>query len=220
MSLIKNTSGQFLYAVLINKNDGSAITVGATLDLAKDGNDAILADAVLTHRRNGLWEAALSQEDSNGEIIGYVWGGTNVVPQGGTIVTTEEDRQALSNLQSSIDLLLSRITETLFEGMTSLGQWLGLMAGKQTPDEVALEEIRATGVGDGTYMPGTDSLEAIRDRGDAAWTGGSSPLPPLNGDTTCAENPAKTTGPTTEPPVVVEPLVSLRRRRRKKTFAV
>ena len=66
MSLIKNAPDQFLYAVLVNKIDGSAVTAGATLEIAKDGTASAVADAILTHRAGGLWEAALSQEDSNG----------------------------------------------------------------------------------------------------------------------------------------------------------
>lgn len=65
--------------------------------------------------------------------------------------------------------LVSRITSTLFSGITSLAQWLGLLAGKQTGDTTARTELRATGVGSGAYSETTDSLEALRDRGDAAW---------------------------------------------------
>jgi hypothetical protein len=62
---------------------------------------------------------------------------------------------------------------TLFDGITSLAEWLGAMAGKQAADATALTEIQATGAGGGTYDEATDSQEAIRDRGDAAWvTGG------------------------------------------------
>jgi len=75
-------------------------------------------------------------------------------------------------MNGKLDTLLVRITATLFAGITSLGQWLGLLAGKQAGDATALTEIKATGAGIGTYDPTTDSTEAIRDRGDAAWTGG------------------------------------------------
>lgn len=80
---------------------------------------------------------------------------------------------SLSTLQSDVTTLLGRITSTLFSGITSLGQWLGLFAGKQTGNSTARTEIRATGAGSGTFDETTDSLEALRDRGDAAWvTGG------------------------------------------------
>jgi hypothetical protein len=61
----------------------------------------------------------------------------------------------------------------ILSGITSLKQWLGMLAGKQTGDSTALTEIRATGAGSGTFNPTTDSGEALRDRGDLAWTTGT-----------------------------------------------
>jgi len=75
---------------------------------------------------------------------------------------------------SGVTTLLSRIPSALFTGITSLAEWLGLIAGKQTANSTARTEIRATGAGSGTYDETTDSQEAIRDRGDAAWTGSGS----------------------------------------------
>lgn len=66
-------------------------------------------------------------------------------------------------------------------GMTSLPEWLGLLAGKQVGNSTARAEIRATGAGSGTYDETADSPEAIRDRGDAAWstaTGFNTVVPP------------------------------------------
>jgi len=57
--------------------------------------------------------------------------------------------------------LVTRITATLFSGITSLAQWLGLMAGKQTGNTTARTELRATGNGSGTFSEVTDSLEAM-----------------------------------------------------------
>jgi hypothetical protein len=76
-------------------------------------------------------------------------------------------------VEAKVDTLLSRVTSTLFSGITSMAQWLGMLAGKQTGDITARTEIRATGAGAGAYNETTDSLEAIRDRGDAAWITGS-----------------------------------------------
>lgn len=66
--------------------------------------------------------------------------------------------------------LVTRITSTLFSGITSMAQWLGLLAGKQAGNSTARTEVRATGAGSGTFDETTDSQEALRDRGDAAWT--------------------------------------------------
>lgn len=76
----------------------------------------------------------------------------------------------LSAIKTDTGNLVTRITSTLFSGITSLAHWLGAIAGK-TADNSTQTEIRATTSGAG-YTITTDSLEAIRDRGDAAWAGG------------------------------------------------
>ena len=65
---------------------------------------------------------------------------------------------------AGVTSLLSRIPAALFSGITSLAQWLGLMAGKQSGNATARTEIRATGAGSGAYDETTDSLEAVRDK--------------------------------------------------------
>lgn len=82
--------------------------------------------------------------------------------------------------------LVTRIPAALFSGITSLAQWLGLMAGKQTGNTTARSELRATGAGSGTFNETTDSLEAVRDRGDSAWTTGSGGGSGLTGPYTLA----------------------------------
>lgn len=67
--------------------------------------------------------------------------------------------------------LVTRITSGLFTGITSLAQWLGLIAGKQTGDTTARTEIRATGAGSGTFDETTDSVEAVRDNMGTAQSG-------------------------------------------------
>lgn len=74
-------------------------------------------------------------------------------------------------IDTNVDTLLSRITSTLFSGITYLSRWLGAIAGK-TADTTTRAEINAT-TGGASYNETTDSQEAIRDRGDAAWTTGS-----------------------------------------------
>lgn len=75
---------------------------------------------------------------------------------------------ALTSAAGDITTILGKFT-----GITLLAQWLGLIAGKQTGNSTARTELRATGAGSGTFDETTDSQEALRDRGDAAWvTGG------------------------------------------------
>lgn len=63
---------------------------------------------------------------------------------------------ALSTAAGNVATILGKFT-----GITALAQWLGAMAGKQTPDSTALAEMRATGAGSGTFDPATDSPEAL-----------------------------------------------------------
>jgi hypothetical protein len=77
---------------------------------------------------------------------------------------------ALATVDSNVDTLVARITSSLFDGITSMADWLGALAGKST-DASTLAEIQSTTAG-ATFANSTDSLEAIRDRGDAAWAPG------------------------------------------------
>jgi hypothetical protein len=90
----------------------------------------------------------------------------------------------LNNVKTDTGNLASRITATLFSGITSLAQWFGLMAGKQTGDGTARTELRATGAGSGTYDETSHSQEATVDRGNAAWitaTGFNTVVPDISG---------------------------------------
>ena len=74
------------------------------------------------------------------------------------------------DLDTLLDAAIStRAAGTLFTGITLLAQWLGAMAGKQTANATALEEIKATGVGGGTFNPLTDSGEGLADYMSAAY---------------------------------------------------
>lgn len=77
----------------------------------------------------------------------------------------------VASVKTDTGNLVTRITSTLFSGITSLAQWLGAMAGKQTANSTARTEIRATGAGSGTFDETTDSLEGVRDNMGTAQTG-------------------------------------------------
>jgi hypothetical protein len=79
---------------------------------------------------------------------------------------------ALAAVAANVTSLVNRIPATLFAGITYMSRWLGVLAGK-TADATTRAEINLTPAG-ASYNETTDSLEAIRDRGDAAWiTGGN-----------------------------------------------
>lgn len=127
--------------------------VAGTAQTARD-----LGASVLLSSGTGTGQVSLS----SGKVL------LQPTQTGVTIPTVTTLTNAPSD-SSGVTTLLSRIPSGLFTGITSLAQWLGLLACKQTGNATALTEIKATGAGSGTYDPTTDSQEAIRDRGDAAW---------------------------------------------------
>lgn len=79
---------------------------------------------------------------------------------------------AVTEIQSGLATSSALTTLTnIFSGITSLAQWLGLIAGKQTGNSTARTELRATGAGSGTFDETTDSLEANRDNIGTAGAG-------------------------------------------------
>lgn len=91
--------------------------------------------------------------------------------QAGVTIPTVTTLTNAPSDSSGVTTLLSRIPSGLFTGITSLAQWLGLIAGKQTGNSTARTEIRATGSGSGTYDETTDSQEAARDNMGTTQTG-------------------------------------------------
>lgn len=135
--------------------DANAARTGGTTNTGRDiGASVLLSSGTGTGQvslSSGLVSLAASQ---SGVTIGTVTTLTNA-PSDSAGVTT----------------LLSRIPSGIFTGMTSLAQWLGLIAGKQTGNSTARTELRATGAGSGTFDETTDSQEAIRDNMGTAQTG-------------------------------------------------
>ena len=86
----------------------------------------------------------------------------------------ENPTTVLNLSQTDIQLVDTATVNTDFAtwsaGITLLAEWLGILGGKQAGDATAQAEMRATGAGSGTIDPTTDSGEAVRDRGDSAWT--------------------------------------------------
>jgi len=106
--------------------------------------------------------AAQAKADVNAEVDSALDTAIPGVPTANSInerIQTMDD----ADMPGSLTTLLSRVSATIFSGITSLAEWLGAAFGKQAPDATAQTEIRATGAGSGTFDPTTDSLEAIRD---------------------------------------------------------
>lgn len=97
------------------------------------------------------------------------------------VLASKASQSSIDAMQTDVDGLLSygsSLTASLagligkFTGITLLAKWLGALAGKST-DAPTLAEINATPAG-ATFNNVTDSEQAIRDHGDAAWGGGGS----------------------------------------------
>lgn len=132
-----------------------------TYDPTTDSNEAIRDTAPLgTAMRgtdNAATAAALTTAQNDLDII---------TGADGVVIASAEDHAtatALSSVATNVSTLLTRIPAALFAGITSMAEWLGLLAGKQVGDTTARTELRATGAGSGTFDETTDSLEAVRD---------------------------------------------------------
>lgn len=177
-------------AVEINAYTGSTKTVGlaagATFTVAAGDNISIMGLSALRPTTVGR-----TLDVSSGGEAGIDWAnvGTPSTTQNlsGTTVKTLTDAPSDP---SGVTTLLSRLSSaragyldnlsagavalaSTFSGITSLAQWLGLLAGKQTGNSTARTEVRATGAGSGTFDETTDSQEAIRDNQGTAQTGDS-----------------------------------------------
>lgn len=80
----------------------------------------------------------------------------------GAAVNTRASQTSVDAADDKLDTLLTRITSNLFSGITSVGNWLGAIAGK-TADTATRAEINATTAG-ANYNETTASLEALEAR--------------------------------------------------------
>jgi hypothetical protein len=83
-------------------------------------------------------------------------------------------RDKTVTVESKVDTLLSRITATLFSGITSLADWIRRISRKDagTSGMIAAQTEINTG-GTSTFDGTTDNLEAIRDAGGGGGGGGT-----------------------------------------------
>jgi len=102
MSYLKNTAGQYLYLAMIAKADGSAITSGTVNGYRSiDGGAQAAVTGTISHKGNGQWQLALSQADTNGDDIGYLFTHTSGIPVSITIVTDTKKVGTLQDLSSA-----------------------------------------------------------------------------------------------------------------------
>lgn len=191
-------------------------TVGSATLTAQNVRDAIgLASANLDTQFTALpaavWAALTSAlttvgsigkllvDNINATIASRLASGSYTAPDNSGIATAASAAaSAATSSASAASAAASAATsasaiQTILSGITSLAQWLGLIAGKQTGNTPARTELRATGAGSGTFDETTDSQEALRDRGDAAWA--DSGTPPTAADIAAAVRDVSNSSP-------------------------
>jgi hypothetical protein len=132
-----------------------AVTV-TTTKLAVDGDGKVAVpdtQKVDVHTARGRAIGDVGEGNTAHLLQAADTGDTTVARKGANAVT-------LTTAEDKLDTLLSRITSTLFAGITSLGNWLRLLARKDAGDATAKSELNDGG---GGYDEATDSQEAIRD---------------------------------------------------------
>jgi len=182
---ISDAGGLDIDAKLANTNEVTAARMGALTDLIDGGRLDLILDARASQASidviDGIVDTIVAR------VIGTLATGTHNpqsgdafarlgAPAGASVsadiaaieAQTDDIGAAGAGLtavpdSAGVTTLLSRIPATLFSGITSLAQWLGLLGGKQAGNTTARTELRATGAGAGTFDELADSLEAIRD---------------------------------------------------------
>lgn len=130
-----------------------------TIDI--DGAGFGAAANAVTSLGNGACSLALTAGEMTGTLITVRVASDNCLDE--IVQVRTEANWTLTRAGYLDAAITSRVAATVMAGITSLAQWLGLMAGKQVGNETARTELRATGAGSGTYDETTDSQEAIRD---------------------------------------------------------
>lgn len=135
---------------------GSAVSGSVVSEIADNaGGSALTAEAIVNE-----WESQ-SQADPTGFHV-------NVLEVGGTAQTANDNG-------ADINAALADTAE--MQGDLADGGRLDLIFDATLADTAELQSddypARFTGIEGATFSTGTDSLEAIRNRGDAAWTTGS-----------------------------------------------
>jgi hypothetical protein len=103
--MYKNTAGQYVFFAVVDSSDGSPRTSGVDFYITKD-NGLQTAVNSATHVGNGQWRIDLTQAETNADVIGICWAGTNVVPGNITLYPvakkTQDYQTELSRLDAAI----------------------------------------------------------------------------------------------------------------------
>ena len=143
MSYLKNTAGQYLYFAMIAKADGSAITSGTVNGYRSlDGGSQAAVTGTISHKGNGQWELALSQADTNGDEVGYLFTHASGIPVSITVVTDTKKVGTLQDLSSANAQTAAAAALTAYDPPTKAELDAGL-AGLNDLDATAVQTAAA-----------------------------------------------------------------------------
>ncbi|MCB8988076.1 MAG: hypothetical protein H6661_10055 [Ardenticatenaceae bacterium] len=143
MSYLKNTAGQYLYFAMIAKADGSAITSGTVNGYRSlDGGSQAAVTGTISHKGNGQWELALSQADTNGDEVGYLFTHASGIPVSITVVTDTKKVGTLQDLSSANAQTAAAAALTAYDPPTKAELDAGL-AGLNDLDATAVQAAAA-----------------------------------------------------------------------------
>jgi hypothetical protein len=196
----KNIASQSIGVQMITAADGTvftgAVAVAVTVD---NGTQATGTATAPVHEGNGYHSYRPSQAETNGDHVAFTFTGTGAIAATVQVFTqfpqTGDNFARLgapagASVSADVAAVKADSAAVLVDTGTTLPGTLAGLATQASVDTIdgnvdavlvdtgTTLPARFTGIEGATFSTGTDSLEAIRDRGDAAWTtgaGGSSP---------------------------------------------
>jgi hypothetical protein len=162
--LRRNVAHQSISFNLVSATDGSPVTGGAEVRVARDAGPPANHGGTLSHIESGAWRYTLSQSETDAESIHVIATATGAVPVSLCLLTADAALGPIAR-EATVTSVLNRLGSFAGSGMNTVLGFLRAMLRRDVgpaPSDVG-----------GAFDPATDSLEAIRDRGDAAWTTGT-----------------------------------------------
>lgn len=181
---------------MVSASDGSAFTGSVTVYVTGDaGTQAVgsVGSGACTHEGNGYHTYAPAQAETNYDLIAFTFIGTGAIPATVQVFTTYPQTgdsyarlgaPAGASVSADIASVKSDSGAILTDTGTTLPGVLGTPAGADLATDIAAVksdtaailtdtgttlETHLTDIKGATFNGTTDSLEAIRNRGDAAW---------------------------------------------------
>lgn len=187
----KNTASQVIGSQMISATDGSAFTGSVTCYVTGDGGAQAagsVSSGACTHEGNGFHTYTPAQAETNYDHIGFTFTGSGAIPVTVQVYTTHPqtgDSYALANGASGFAAIKGDTAAILEDTGTTLDGKINTIDGivddilvdtgttldtliKDIPTNAELASA-FTEIKGATWDSGTDTLEAIRNRGDAAW---------------------------------------------------